>query len=807
MEMPKEIEELMTIAVSEAAHLRAEAIEPVHVFIAACRVLTPPLVSDALNAYGIDPQKLRRRLRAMASEECIKHADGPQRVSGRVMIALDNARVWSHANGHPLGIGGLFIALLEGPDQLLQKAYASEALPAAELVIDLKRRLAEAKISLGAEQTLQNPISEKREPEPRTSERRANEGPTEIPRWEHPYTPTLDACGNDYTAMARAGKIDPVIGRRDEIKRVIRILLQKQKNNPALVGEAGVGKTAIVEGLALRVAAEDAPSEIRDWRIVELLLTALVAGTTYRGELEERLRRIMVEVESDPQLILFIDELHTLIGAGSASGTLDIASILKPALARGKMRVIGATTTAEYRLYVEKDPALERRFQPVRVEEPTPAQAREILDGLRSVYESHHSVTITDEALDAAIEFSVEYLPDRRLPDKARDLIDQAAVKKRFISLTPGKMKSLTPEVGREDIAEIVAEWVGIPVERLFFNASALPQAQLEEALHRRVIGQNQAVAEVARAVRTSIAGLGQPERPSGVFLFMGPTGVGKTELAKALAQFLFGDERRLLRYDMSEYMEEHSAAKLIGAPPGYVGHDEGGALINAVRSHPYNVLLFDEVEKAHPRIWDLFLQIFDDGRLTDSHGRTADFRNTIIILTTNIRSAVDEEKKQPRYGFRVDREDLNESEEESHGPTQEELRQLLLKHFRPEFVNRIGKVVQFRALGPAEIRAIIDKLIERVRQRLADKSLELQLTPHAYDALSEAGYKPDWGARELERIIEHQIVEPLAHGLLDGRFKPGETIYVVPAAGGVAVTKQPSKVASRTGVEPVSPP
>jgi len=796
MELPKEIEELMTVAVKEAARLEAEAIEPVHLFIAACK-LNPPVVADIFGAHGIDSRQLRQRLRAIALAECQKHADGPQRIAGRVMSTLDRARVWSHANGYPLGVASLLISLLKHPDELLQRAYSSEALPVEELVLNLSRALKEEKsASSEKERSLEKRDSERRAADRRAAERRASKKTietskkvVEMPRVWHPETPVLDLCGNDYTRLARDGKLEPVIGRRDEIKRVIRILLQKQKNNPALVGEAGVGKTSIVEGLALRVVAEDAPPEIRDWRIVELLLTALVAGTTYRGELEERLQRIMAEVESDPQLIIFIDELHTLIGAGSAIGTLDIAHLLKPQLARGRMRVIGATTITEYRRYIEKDPALERRFQPVRVEEPTPQQAREILAGLRPIYESHHVVKITDEALDAAVELSVEYLADRRLPDKARDLLDQAAVKKRFMSLTPSKVAGSTPEVTREDIAEVVAEWAGIPVARLFFKAAPQPHAQIEEALRRRVIGQEESITEVSRVVRTVLAGLAQPDRPSAVLLFIGPTGVGKTELAKALAEFLFGDERRLIRFDMSEYMEEQAAAKLIGAPPGYVGHEEGGLLIDAVRSHPYSVLLFDEIEKAHPRVSDLFLQIFDDGRLTDSHGRTADFRNTIIILTTNLRASGGDSQKR-RYGFRASRAGLDEKDEEKQSATQDELRASLLSHFRPELVNRINKIVQFRALGAVEIRAIIDKLIERVRQRLKEKRLELHLTPRAYDALTKAGYKPEWGAREMERVIEHQIVEPLAHGLIDGQFKSGETVFVVPANGGVALTK-----------------
>ena len=798
MELPREIEDLMTVAVKEAGNIQSEAIEPIHLFIAVCK-LNPPLVAEAFQAQAIDPELLRRQLRAFADAECPKHSDGPKRVSARVMDALDKARAWSKATGHPLGIAGVLITLLELPDDLLKTAYSREGLPVVSLVAELNERLLDEKKQSSAEAKILPSMAEKRVAENRVSDRRISKGPQPdkpivVERVIHPSTPILDLCGKDYTWLALNGKIDPVIGRRQEINRVIRILLQKQKNNPALVGDAGVGKTTIVEGLALRAAADDAPREIRDWRIVELLLTALVAGTIYRGELEQRLHSIMNEVESDPQLVLFIDELHTLIGGGAAIGAMDIANILKPALARGQMRVIGATTTGEYRRYIEKDPALERRFQPVRVEEPTPAQARKILQGLRPIYESHHGVRITDEALDAAVELSVEYLTDRRLPDKARDLLDQAAVKKRFLSLTPSKVPNTTLEVTREDIAEMVSEWIGIPLERLFFRATSQPSEQIEEALKKRVIGQDEAVTEVARAVRTALAGLAQRERPSAVFFFMGPTGVGKTEMAKALAGFLFGDERRLIRFDMSQFMEEHAVSKFIGSPPGYVGHDEGGLLTDAVRSRPYSVILFDEIEKAHPRISDLFLQVFDEGRLTDSRGRTADFRNTIIILTSNIFLSSSDPQKQQRYGFRVNDPKLDEAEDhkpESRLPTQDELRKTLLKHFRPEFINRINKLVQFRALGATEIRTIIDKIVGRVQQRLADKDLRLELLPTAYEALTQAGHKPEWGARELERVIEHQIVEPLAQGLLSGRFKSGETVYVFASANGVTVTNQ----------------
>ena len=550
-----------------------------------------------------------------------------------------------------------------------------------------------------------------------------------------------------------------------------------------LVGEAGVGKTSIVEGLALRVAATDSPAEIREWRIVELALSSLVAGTKYRGEFEERIQKVIDEAESDPQLILFLDELHTLVGAGSAGGSLDAANILKPALARGRIRLIGATTPNEYRQYIEKDSALERRFQPVRVEEPTPEQTREILLELRSTYEAHHKVEITDEAIDAAVELSVKHLPDRRLPDKARDLIDRAAVARRFLTLSPNKVSEADQKrVTRDDVAQVVAQWTGIPVERLTADEQTR-LLEMEDALRKRVIGQDHAIEAVAQSIRTAMSGLSDPARPYGVFLFMGPTGVGKTELAKALAEFLFGDERRLVRFDMSEYMEEHTVSKLIGAPPGYVGHDEGGALTDAVRKTPYCVLLFDEVEKAHPRVSDIFLQIFDDGRLTDSHGRIADFHHAVIILTTNIKGA---NERKPVRGFRAGKpaEAGNEREDEL---SSEEVNKLLLSRFRPELVNRFSRVIQFHRLGASQMREIINKLIVRVQGRVADKNIELHLASSAYDSLMKLGYKPEWGAREMERVIEQKIVQPLAQGLLAGEFKTGDVVYVV--ADGAEVT------------------
>jgi len=762
MEFPKGVDELMAWAVAEATNARAEAVEPAHLFVAACK-LRESRLSEALAAEGIDSGVLRRTVRTNAYSTG-PQAAGPGRVSGRVWRILDNAVGRAEAlkrDSYPVEVA---ISLLKHPDTALRRLYESESLPLEGLVSFLEQ-------SGGSVQTNEAVI------------------PATIPAPPgRPGTPTIDHHGKDYTALARDGKFDPVIGRRDEIKQVVRLLLQKQKNNPVLVGEAGVGKTSVVEGLALRLVAADAPADLKEWRIVELILSSLVAGTTYRGEFEERMQQVIREAESDPQLILFLDEIHTLVGAGSVGGSMDASNILKPALARGNFRLIGATTPEEYRKHIENDSALERRFQPVRILEPTPEQAREILEGLRATYEAHHKLEITNEALDAAVELSVKHLPDRKLPDKARDLIDRAAVAKRFLSFTPGVPANADQQrVTRDDVAQVVAQWTGIPVERLTTDEQ-LRLLGMEDALRQRVIGQDHAIAAVAQRLRTAISGLGDPGRPSGVFLFTGPTGVGKTELAKALAEFLFGDERKLLRFDMSEYMEKHSVSKLIGAPPGYIGHNDGGLLTDAVRETPYSVLLFDEVEKAHPNVADIFLQIFDDGRLTDSHGRVADFRHTVIILTTNFRGA---EEARAIPGFRRN----TAGEPGTAEASAEAVRQQLLERFRPELLNRLSHIITFRSLGEAELRAIIDKLMARVQRRLRDKQIELLLTPEAGDTLLKLGYRPEWGAREIERVIEEKIVQPLAQGLLDGKFEAHMTVYVLSDGDAVwLATTQPAK-------------
>ena len=579
----------------------------------------------------------------------------------------------------------------------------------------------------------------------------------------------------DITDLARKGKLDPVIGRDEEVRRSMQVLSRRTKNNPVLIGEPGVGKTSVVEGLALLAASPGAPAEVGALRIVELMMSALLAETTYRGELEERLEKVFTEVEADPQLIVFIDELHTLVGAGSTKDSpLDVANMLKPALGRGQMRCIGATTIAEYRQYIEKDSALERRFQPVLVKEPTPEETRAILEGLRPSYEAFHRVTITDEALDASIALSIRYLPDRRNPDKARDLIDQAAVNVRVFNLAPGSMAATRIEVAADDVAQVAAEWSGVPLERLNIDERRR-LLEMETALAKRVVGQDEAVSALSTVVRTALAGLSHPGRPHGVFLFTGPTGVGKTELAKALAEFLFHSESALVRFDMSELMEDTSVSKLIGAPPGYVGHDDGGQLTDAVRTTPYCVLLFDEIEKAHPDVTGIFLQLFDEGHLTDSKGRRVDFANTVVIMTTNLGADAAGSGHRP-IGFE------DPSAGSRRGPSPEEEREALLAFFRPELLNRINRVIRFHHLDRTAVRRVIDKLVAQVQSRLQEKDISLDLAPETYEWLMDRGYSRDSGAREMERTIERTIVAPLAEGVIDGRFTPGTTVTVTPA-------------------------
>ena len=634
----------------------------------------------------------------------------------------------------------------------------------------------------------------------------------------------LDKFGRDLTQAAKNGEIDPVIGREKEIQRVIQILSRRTKNNPVLIGEPGVGKTAVAEGLALEIAKGNVPEILKDKRVVSLDLTGMVAGAKYRGDFEERIKAAIDEVKKSKNTILFIDELHTIVGAGAAEGSADAANILKPSLARGDFQVIGATTLNEYRKYIEKDAALERRFQPVKVGEPTPEQAVQILKGLRDSYEAHHKVKITDEAINAAVTLSSRYIADRYLPDKAIDLIDEGASKVRLASLTsPDNVKELEDEIAdyekekasaineqdferaarlrdeqkelqtklddakkkwqeqqkgnsgevtAEDIAKIVSEWTGIPVVQLTKEESER-LLNMENVLHERVIGQSEAVTAIAKAIRRGRVGLKDPKRPVGSFIFLGPTGVGKTELCKALAEAMFGDETAMLRLDMSEYMEKHTVSKLIGSPPGYVGFEEGGQLTEKVRRKPYSVVLFDEIEKAHPDVFNMLLQILEDGRLTDSQGRTVDFKNTIIIMTSNVGARLITEK-QSSLGFNSENENAEESEKKD---IKELVTGELRKVFRPEFLNRVDDIIVFNKLNKDEIKQIAVKMLKTLENRLDKMNIKISFTDNAISEIADKGFDENYGARPLRRAIQNEIEDPLSEQMLEGKVKDGAVV------------------------------
>ena len=753
------------------------------------------VAAGVLNQLGLSPQQLQQQM-ASALDSGSREAGQGVPFSPRAKRVLELAVEESQALGHSyVGTEHLLLGVLREGEGIAAKLLQSNNIN----LETVRSTLLEAMGTAGAGGAPEKPGKEK----------------------EKSSTPTLDSFGRDLTREAAQDKLDPVIGREKEIDRVIQVLSRRTKNNPCLIGEPGVGKTAIAEGLAQRIEDGNIPELLRDKRVVTLELASMVAGTKYRGEFEDRLKKLIDELKAAGDVVLFIDELHTIIGAGGAEGALDAANIIKPALSRGELQVIGATTLDEYRRYVEKDAALERRFQPITVGEPTQEEAIAILQGLRDRYEAHHRVSIPDEAIQAAVKLSARYIPDRFLPDKAIDLMDEAASRQRLRTHTaPPDMKEMEQQledlgkemsaaVGNEeyekaaelrdrkqklqqeleqrkekwehqqardktaitadDIAYIVSSWTGIPVNRLAQEESQR-LLNLEEELHKRIVGQQQAVGAVARAVRRARSGLKDPKRPIGSFVFLGPTGVGKTELARALAEVMFGDEDAMIRLDMSEYMEKHTTSRLLGAPPGYVGYDEGGQLTEKVRRRPYSVLLLDEIEKAHPEVFNTLLQVLEDGILTDGKGRRVDFRNTIIIMTSNVGAQLLQQGKT--VGFKTGAGD-------GHKEMEDQIMGELKKTFRPEFLNRIDDVIVFHALEKEHILKIVDLMLSELGGKLAEFELTVEVSQQAKELLVEQGYDPTYGARPLRRAIQSMVEDELSEEMLKGTFGPGQKILI----------------------------
>lgn len=715
-----------------------------------------------------------------------------------------------------------------GTEQILASLLKDESIMATRILINLGVDVSTVR------QMLKRKMGMNEGPKNNASRRRSPQDKHQTVKG----TPTLDSLARDLTKLAKENKLDPVVGRSKEVKRVIQVLSRRTKNNPVLVGEPGVGKTAIAEGLAQKIILGEVPEEMRSKRLMMLDMGSLVAGTKYRGEFEDRMKKVIDEIYNDGQVILFIDELHTLIGAGGAEGAIDASNILKPALARGELQTIGATTLDEYQKYIEKDSALERRFARIQVEEPSAEEAEEILRGLRSRYEEHHGVAITDEALRAAVTLSVRYINSRQLPDKAIDLIDESAAKVRLDQTSDvsesvvvkaeidrlisekeraiqkqdfetaahlrNQEKKATQKLEKlllieekntsgyanrvtdEDVATVVSEWTGVPLQQLEKKESDR-LLELETLLHERVVGQDEAVKAVSRAIRRARSGLKDPQRPIGSFMFLGPTGVGKTELAKALSEVMFGSEESLIRVDMSEFMEKYSTSRLIGSPPGYVGYDEGGQLTEKIRQKPYSVILLDEVEKAHPDVFNLLLQVLDDGHLTDSKGRKVDFRNTILIMTSNIGATQIREEKN--VGFNV--QDLTKD----HKAMQKRILEELKKAFRPEFLNRIDETVVFHSLNKEEIREIVQIMSKAIVKRLADQDIEVKITQAAIDIIGKAGFDPEYGARPIRRALQKEVEDRLSEALLSGEIHLGDRVTIGGSKGKITLNVREPKV------------
>ncbi len=818
---------VLSLSQEEALRFNHNYIGTEHILLGLVRE-TEGVAARVLSNLGIELSKVRS-----AVEFIIGRGEKP--VSGEnigltprakrvIELAVDEARRMSH---HYIGTEHLLIGLMrEG------EGVAAGVLESLGVTLD--------KVRAETQRLLSQSIS------PGQQQGRGGSAATTT------RTPILDQLGVDLTALSRNNKLDPVWGRQKELQRAVQILSRRTKNNPVLMGEPGVGKTAIVEALAQKIIANDVPETLNGKRLVTLDMGALVAGTKYRGEFEERLKKVLEEIKTAGNCILFIDEMHTLVGAGAAEGAVDAANILKPSLARGEIRVIGATTLDDYRKYVERDPALERRFQPVLVEEPSEEDTTQILRHVKSRYEEHHNLTITDEALVAASRLAARFIPDRFLPDKAIDLIDEAASRVRIRHSTmplsvkeamkvlenvrsekeealsdqqyeyaaelrerelnlAGKVESLegewqetkeneNPSVTPDDIAEVVGMWTGIPVTRLQTQETER-LLQMESHLHDRIIGQDEAIVAVSKAVRRARSGLKDPRRPVGVFTFLGPTGVGKTELARALSEFLFGSDDSLTRLDMSEFMERHTVARLVGAPPGYIGYDDGGQLTEAIRRKPHSVILLDEIEKAHPDVYNILLQIFDDGHLTDAKGRKVDFRNAVVIMTSNLGS--DLIKRDTRLGFAAKLND-GRTFEQDYERMRDKVMDEVKRFFRPEFLNRIDASVVFHALEQDHIIQIVDLMIKQVRQEVKDQEMDLEVTRAAKAKLAEDGYDPHLGARPLRRVIQSKVEDKLSEEILSGKFVPGDTILLDLDEDGVIVTRLSLEAAEPT--EPVEP-
>ncbi|WP_393968633.1 ATP-dependent Clp protease ATP-binding subunit [Enterococcus thailandicus] len=812
---------VLEIAQDEAKRLKHQSVSSEHILLAL--VLEPNgIAGKVLRELGVNETDIYEEIEHLIGYGGVnKYAEGiylPYSPRMKQIFALANSEA-KKMNIQKIGTEQILASLLKDESIMATRILINLGVDVSTVRQMLKRKM-------GMNEGPKNNASRRRSPQ---DKRQTVKG-----------TPTLDSLARDLTKLAKENKLDPVVGRSKEVKRVIQVLSRRTKNNPVLVGEPGVGKTAIAEGLAQKIILGEVPEEMRSKRLMMLDMGSLVAGTKYRGEFEDRMKKVIDEIYNDGQVILFIDELHTLIGAGGAEGAIDASNILKPALARGELQTIGATTLDEYQKYIEKDSALERRFARIQVEEPSAEEAEEILRGLRSRYEEHHGVAITDEALRAAVTLSVRYINSRQLPDKAIDLIDESAAKVRLDQTSDvsesvvvkaeidrlisekeraiqkqdfetaahlrNQEKKATQKLEKlllieekntsgyanrvtdEDVATVVSEWTGVPLQQLEKKESDR-LLELETLLHERVVGQDEAVKAVSRAIRRARSGLKDPQRPIGSFMFLGPTGVGKTELAKALSEVMFGSEESLIRVDMSEFMEKYSTStsRLIGSPPGYVGYDEGGQLTEKIRQKPYSVILLDEVEKAHPDVFNLLLQVLDDGHLTDSKGRKVDFRNTILIMTSNIGATQIREEKN--VGFNV--QDLTKD----HKAMQKRILEELKKAFRPEFLNRIDETVVFHSLNKEEIREIVQIMSKAIVKRLADQDIEVKITQAAIDIIGKAGFDPEYGARPIRRALQKEVEDRLSEALLSGEIHLGDRVTIGGSKGKITLNVREPKV------------